>query len=69
MMRSLPAVATNALVQAQLIRGANQSRSMSTGMKPKAGDYEIAVKKVLSEAIPRYRGYLSMSAPYPGPME
>jgi hypothetical protein len=42
---------------------------VTTGMKPKAGDYEIAVKKVLSEAIPRYRGYLSMSAPYPGPME
>ena len=39
------------------------------GAKPKAGDYEVAVQKVLSEAIPRYRGYLSTITPYPGPME
>jgi hypothetical protein len=41
----------------------------TTGAKPKAGDYEIAVKKVLSEAIPLYRGYLCMGTPYPGPTE
>jgi len=39
------------------------------GTKPKAGDYEVAVQKVLSEAIPRYRGYLSMVTPYPGSMD
>jgi hypothetical protein len=42
---------------------------VTTGMKPKAGDYEVAVQKVLSEAITLYRGYLSMVTPYPGPME
>ena len=39
---------------------------VTMGAKPKAGDYEIAVKKVLNEAIPLYRGHLSMVTPYPG---
>jgi hypothetical protein len=42
---------------------------VTTGAKPKAGDYEVAVQKVLGEAIPLYRGYLSVVTPYPGPME
>ena len=41
----------------------------TTGAKPKAGDYEVAVQNILAEAIPRYRGYLSTDTPYPGPME
>jgi hypothetical protein len=42
---------------------------VTTGAKPKAGDYEVAVQKVLGEAIPLYCGYLSVVTPYPGPME
>jgi len=42
---------------------------VTTGAKPKAGDYEIAVQKVLGEAIPLYRGYLSLVTPYPGPID
>ena len=42
---------------------------VTTGAKPKAGDYEVAVQKVLGEAIPLYRGYLSVVNPYPGLME
>ena len=40
-----------------------------TGAKPKAGDYEITIKKVLNEAIPLYHGHLSIVTPYPGPTE
>ena len=39
------------------------------GAKPKAGDYEVAVQKVLGEAIPLYCGYLSTVTLYPGPMK
>jgi len=39
------------------------------GARPKARDYEVAVQKVLAEAIPLYRSYLSEDTPYPGPME
>jgi len=42
---------------------------ITTGVKPKAGDYKVAVQKVLGEAIPLYHSYLSMVNPYPGPME
>lgn len=41
----------------------------TTGAKPRAGDYEVAVQTLLAEAIPLYRGYLSTETPYPGPME
>lgn len=41
----------------------------TTGVKPKAGDYEVVVQKVLGRAIPRYRGYLSTYTPYPSAME
>jgi hypothetical protein len=40
----------------------------TTGVRPKAGDYEVAVQKILAEAIPLYRGYLSTVTPYPGAM-
>ena len=41
----------------------------TTGSKPKAGDYEVAVQNIIAEAICHYRGYLSTETPYPGPME
>ena len=41
----------------------------TTGAKPRASDYEVAVRKVLHEAIPLYRGYLSTVTPFPGPMD
>jgi hypothetical protein len=40
-----------------------------TGEKPKAGDYEVTIQKVLSEMISLYCGYLSMVNLYPGPIE
>jgi len=42
---------------------------VTTGAKPKAGDYEVAVQRVLGDAIPLYRGYLSSVTPYPGAMD
>ena len=41
----------------------------TTGRKPKAGNYELAVQKVLTETISLYRGYLSTGTPYPSPMD
>jgi hypothetical protein len=41
----------------------------TTGAKPKAGDYEVAVQKILGEAIALFRGYLSNNTPYPNTME
>ncbi len=41
----------------------------TTGAKPKAGNYEVVVQKVLNEAIPLYCSYLSMVNPYPEPMD
>jgi hypothetical protein len=38
----------------------------TTGAKPKAGDYEVAVQNILAIAIGIYRGYLSKEDPYPG---
>jgi hypothetical protein len=38
----------------------------TTGAKPKAGDYEVAVQNILTIAIGIYRGYLSKADPYPG---
>jgi hypothetical protein len=56
------------------LTGSDQWRKLvkvhrTTGVKPRAGDYEVAVKKVLGRAIPRYRGYLSTYSPYPSTME
>jgi hypothetical protein len=39
------------------------------GVKPKAGDYEVAVQNILSSTISIYHGYLSMITPYPDPMK
>ena len=39
---------------------------MTTGAKPKAGDYEVAVQNILTIAISFYCGYLSGEDPYPG---
>jgi Domain of unknown function (DUF6532) len=41
----------------------------TTGVRPKARDYEAAVQQVLAEAIPLFRGYLCSVTPYPGPMD
>lgn len=38
----------------------------TTGAKPKAGDYEVAVQNIFAIAIGIYRGYLSQEDPYPG---
>jgi len=40
----------------------------TTGARPKAGNYEVVVQKILHEAIPLYRGYLSTINPFPGAM-
>jgi hypothetical protein len=41
----------------------------TTGVKPRAHDYEVAVQKVLNRAILLYRGYLSTDSPYPSMMD
>jgi hypothetical protein len=38
---------------------------VTTGTKPKAGDYEVAVKAIIMEANTLYRGHLSVKTPYP----
>jgi hypothetical protein len=43
--------------------------NLTTGVRPKARDYEAAVQTVLAEAIPLYRGFLSLVTPYPASMD
>jgi hypothetical protein len=43
--------------------------NLTTGVRPKARDYEAAVQTVLAEAIPLYHRFLSLVTPYPASMD
>jgi hypothetical protein len=42
---------------------------VTTGARPKVGDYELAVKAIIAEANILYRGHLSRRTPYPTSLE